>query len=156
MAIPAGTIAYWQSSQIVLELSWMDDRAHAYFEARAKVIKALAHPSRLFIVDELSRGERCVCDLTGMVGAAMSTVSKHLALLKASGIVADEKRGMQVFYRLKSRCFLGFVDCVSTLLMENSEELVRLASSHSGNRDWNKEYEAPNGENRSRGFFAFQ
>jgi ArsR family transcriptional regulator len=33
-------------------------------EDRARVMKALAHPSRLFIIDELSRGERCVCDLT--------------------------------------------------------------------------------------------
>lgn len=134
----------------------MDDQAHAYFGARAKVIKALAHPSRLFIVDELSRGERCVCDLTGMVGADMSTVSKHLALLKASGIVADEKRGMQVFYRLKSRCFLGFLDCVSKLLMENSEELVRIASSQPRTRDWKEEYEAPKGENWFRGFFAIK
>jgi predicted transcriptional regulator len=50
-------------------------------EGRARVMKALAHPSRLFIVDELSRGERCVCELTEMIGADVSTVSKHLALL---------------------------------------------------------------------------
>ena len=58
-------------------------------------MKALAHPSRLFIVDELSRsGERCVCELTEMVGADMSTVSRHLAMLKGAGIIEDEKRGL--------------------------------------------------------------
>lgn len=82
------------------------------YEAKAKLIKALAHPTRLFIVEELSKGERCVCELRDMVDADISTVSKHLALLKAAGIVADDKRGLQVFYRLKTPCVLGFLDCV--------------------------------------------
>ncbi len=60
----------------------MDAKTQALFEARAKVVKALAHPTRLFIVDELSRGKRCVCELTELVEADMSTVSKHLAILK--------------------------------------------------------------------------
>jgi len=82
------------------------------YEAKARMMKALAHPTRLFIVDELSNGERCVCELRDMVGADISTVSKHLALLKTAGIVADEKRGLQVFYRLKTPCVLGFFECV--------------------------------------------
>ena len=86
--------------------------ARTRYEAKARMMKALAHPTRLFIVDELSKGERCVCELRDMVGADISTVSKHLALLKAVGIVADDKRGLQVFYRLKTPCVLGFFDCV--------------------------------------------
>jgi ArsR family transcriptional regulator len=82
------------------------------YEAKARMMKALAHPTRLFMVDELSRGERCVCELRDMVGADISTVSKHLALLKSVGIVADDRRGLQVFYRLKTPCVLGFFDCV--------------------------------------------
>jgi ArsR family transcriptional regulator len=65
-----------------MEVSVMDAKTQALFEARAKVVKALAHPTRLFIVDELSRGKRCVCELTELVEADMSTVSKHLAILK--------------------------------------------------------------------------
>jgi ArsR family transcriptional regulator len=76
------------------------------------MMKALAHPTRLFMVEQLSKGERCVCELRDMVGADISTVSKHLALLKAAGIVADDKRGLQVFYRLKTPCVLGFFACV--------------------------------------------
>ena len=87
-------------------------------EARARVIKALAHPSRLFMVDELSRGERCVCELTEMIGADVSTVSKHLALLKQAGIVLDERRGQQVFYRLRVPCILNFFGCVEAVLDE--------------------------------------
>jgi ArsR family transcriptional regulator len=90
----------------------LEGAARTRYEATARMIKAVAHPTRLFIVDELSRGERCVCDLRDMVGADISTVSKHLALLKAAGIVADDKRGLQVFYRLMTPCVLGFFDCV--------------------------------------------
>ncbi|MHC4507296.1 MAG: ArsR/SmtB family transcription factor [Planctomycetota bacterium] len=91
-------------------------------EARAKVMKALAHPTRLFIVDELSRGERCVCDLTEKIGADVSTVSKHLSVLKGSGIVLDDKRGVQVFYRLRVPCILNFFGCVEAVLEEVGRE----------------------------------
>jgi ArsR family transcriptional regulator len=94
-------------------------------EARARVMKALAHPTRLFIVDELSRGERCVCDLTEKIGADVSTVSKHLSLLKGAGIVLDDKRGVQVFYRLRVPCILNFFGCVEAVL----EELERESAS---------------------------
>ncbi len=87
---------------------------------RARIIKALAHPSRLMMVDELSRGERCVCELTDLVGADMSTVSKHLSLLKRAGIVQDEKRGLQVFYRLRCPCILRFFDCIEAVIEEDS------------------------------------
>ena len=84
------------------------------YEARARILKALAHPSRLMMVDELSRGERCVCELTALVGSDISTVSKHLSLLKSAGIVEREKRGLQVFYRLHAPCVLDFFGCLET------------------------------------------
>jgi len=94
----------------------MDEKTRARYEARSRIIKALAHPSRLFIVDELSRGERNVRELTGMVGADVSTVSKHLAVLKQEGIVEDDKRGTQVFYKLRMSCVLSFFSCVETVI----------------------------------------
>ena len=97
------------------------------YEARARIIKALAHPTRLFMVDELSKGERCVCELRDMVGADISTVSKHLALLKAAGILADDKRGLQVFYRLKTPCVLGIFDCVEKVQQDSRAKRVRCA-----------------------------
>ena len=85
----------------------MDAKTQALLEARAEVIKALAHPTRLYIVGELSQGERCVCELREGVGADLSTVSKHLSVLKNAGIVEDDKRGLQVFYRLRVPCILN-------------------------------------------------
>ena len=92
-----------------------------HFEERSAVLKALAHPSRLMIVDELSHGERCVCDLTELVGHDLSTVSKHLNLLKINGIVTDEKRGKQVYYRLKVPCILNFFHCIESVINENKK-----------------------------------
>ncbi|BDQ34366.1 ArsR/SmtB family transcription factor [Pseudodesulfovibrio portus] len=86
------------------------------FEERAKVVKALAHPSRLLMIDELSRGERCVCELRDLVGHDMSTVSKHLAVLRKAGIVIDDKRGKQTYYRLKVPCVLNFFQCIESVL----------------------------------------
>ncbi len=98
----------------------------ARYEARVRVVKAMAHPTRMFIVDELSRaGERCVCELTEMVGADMSTVSKHLSILKNAGIIADDKRGNQVFYRLRVRCIVDFFRCVESVVRGDAEETVK-------------------------------
>jgi ArsR family transcriptional regulator len=85
-------------------------------KARAAVYKALGHPTRLFIVEELSHGERCVCELTAMVGADVSTVSKHLSVLRGVGLVEDEKRGAQVFYRLLVPCVLTSFGCIDAVL----------------------------------------
>ena len=93
----------------------MTPAAHTEYKAKARIIKALAHPSRLFIVDELSRGERCVADLTDMIGVEMPTVSRHLSQLKEAGIIEDEKRGAQVFYRLRVPCVLNFFHCVEAV-----------------------------------------
>lgn len=99
-----------------------DKQTLARFKAQARVLKALGHPSRLLIVDELSRGERCVCELAELVGAEMPTVSRHLALLRQAGIVDDEKRGVQVFYRLKTPCVMNFFQCVAEVRSRAREE----------------------------------
>ncbi len=94
----------------------MDLKTQARYEARVRVVKAMAHPTRMFIVDELSRvGEKCVCELTEMVGDDMSTVSKHLAILKQAGIIVDDKRGNQVYYRLRVPCIVDFFRCVESV-----------------------------------------
>jgi len=87
----------------------------ADFKAQAQVFKALGHPGRLLMLDELSRGERCVCELAALVGSEMPTVSRHLSQLRNAGIVDDEKRGAQVFYRLVTPCVMNFFQCVASV-----------------------------------------
>jgi ArsR family transcriptional regulator len=98
----------------------------ALYEARARIIKAMAHPTRLFIVDVLSRGERCVCDLTEMIGADVSTVSKHLSVLRDTGIIQGEKRGAQVYYTLRVPCVLNFFSCVESVIKTTAEDNLKL------------------------------
>ena len=86
-----------------------------HYKAQAEMFKALAHPGRLLMVDELSRGERCVCELAKLVGVEMPTVSRHLAQLRHAGIVEDDKRGSQVFYKLKTPCVMNFFKCVASV-----------------------------------------
>jgi ArsR family transcriptional regulator, arsenate/arsenite/antimonite-responsive transcriptional repressor len=89
------------------------------YEARARVAKALAHPSRLLILDALADGEMCVCELTELVAADQSTVSKHLAILKQAGIVADRREGPKMFYRTRMCCLNDLWRCIETVLKEN-------------------------------------
>lgn len=96
------------------------------YEARARVIKAMAHPARLCIVDELSKGKLCVKELTSIIGADMSTVSKHLAVLKNAGIIKSNKQGANVIYILKMPCMLGFFSCVETVIKATAKEQMEL------------------------------
>ena len=105
----------------------MNEEQKAIYGARARVIKALAHPARLLIVDELANQPLCVCDIRDLVGSDLSTVSKHLSVLKNAGVVADEKRGVQVFYSLRCPCVSAFFTCAESVLATNAREQVRLA-----------------------------
>jgi ArsR family transcriptional regulator len=98
----------------------------AQYEARARIIKAMSHPTRLFIVDELSKGERCVRELTEMIGVDVSTVSKHLSVLRNAGIVKDEKRGAQVYYTLRVPCVVNFFSCVESVLKTTASDQLKL------------------------------
>jgi ArsR family transcriptional regulator len=89
------------------------------YEARARVAKALAHPSRLLILDAIADGEKCVCELTELVEADQSTVSKHLSILTQAGIIAHRKDGSKTFYQPKICCLKGLWECIESVLKEN-------------------------------------
>ena len=103
----------------------MNGNQKARYGVRARILKALAHPARLLMVDALAQGPLCVCELRAMVGSDLSTVSKHLSVLKNAGIVADEKRGAQVFYRLRCPCVTDFLVCAEKVLRTTTREQVR-------------------------------
>jgi len=104
----------------------MDSKTQIKYEARAKIIKAIAHPTRLFIVEELAKQSRCVCELTDMIGADVSTISKHLSVLKSAGIISDAKIGTNVHYSLKTPCILNFINCIEQVLRMNHEEQSKM------------------------------
>ena len=94
----------------------MKESEKKLYEAKARILKALGHPTRLWMVEKLAEGECCVCEFVEAVDAEFSTVSKHLSVLKQAGIVAVEKRGKMVFYRLKVPCVLKFMSCVEAVV----------------------------------------
>ena len=99
-----------------------------YLELRAKIFKALGHPSRLKMVESLFAGERCVCEIQAMVGSDISTVSKHLNILKEAGILQDERRGTNIYYSLRMKCVANFLSCVEELVGQRLEEQIKTLS----------------------------
>ena len=100
--------------------------------------QAVAEETRLNVVRLLSRGERCVCELQGELGAAQSRLSFHLKKLKDAGVIADRKQGRWVYYRLvpealeEMRSVLGELRCC-----EDPSDLVLLQVEPVGRRKSN-------------------
>jgi len=107
----------------------MKEAMRPRYEARAKILKAMAHPSRLLMIEELQKQERCVNELTEMIGADTSTVSKHLSVLKNAGLVTDEKRANCVYYTLRCTCILDFISCVEDVLAAKAEDHKKVMKS---------------------------
>ena len=78
----------------------MNNEITKKYKKRSEIIKALAHPTRLFIVDFLADGEKCVCKIVEQVGVDISTISKHLLVMKKAGLIESEKRGLNVYYKI--------------------------------------------------------
>jgi ArsR family transcriptional regulator len=98
----------------------MATRSNDTFRQQARVMKALANESRLRIVHRLSRGECSVGELTDLVGSDRTTVSKHLAVLRAHGIVLDRREGNVVYYTLLTPCVMNFFSCATQVLRERT------------------------------------
>lgn len=82
---------------------------------QAAVLKAMAHPTRLLILNSIKKKETCVCELRDLAGCDISTVSKHLLVLKNAGLVAARREGNWLYYRLTCPCVLDFTKCIAAL-----------------------------------------
>ena len=95
---------------------------HIRSVARAAVFKAMGHPTRVFILEKLQEAPHCVCELTELIGADMSTVSKHLAVLRNAGIVQDRKQGTTVYYSLACSCLGDMLRSAENIIRSNVEQ----------------------------------
>jgi ArsR family transcriptional regulator len=86
------------------------------FKAQARLHRALGNEARLMIIHQLRRCEQSAGQLTRAVGLDQSTVSKHLSVLLAAGIVENRKEGNVIFYRLLTPCVLDMFSCTSRVL----------------------------------------
>lgn len=96
------------------------------YERKAEILKALAHPFRVAIVDFLKDGEKCVCEIAEYVGAERSNVSRHLAVMLKAGVLRCRKEGLQVYYELRTPCILSFLNCATQTLKHNVAEDAKL------------------------------
>ena len=85
-------------------------------KARADLLKALAHPTRILILEALSLGDHCVNDLRHLAPSSLPTLSRHLDKLKRAGIVAERRAGPKVIHHLACPCMLKALDCTCEAL----------------------------------------
>lgn len=102
------------------------------YEQRARVMKALAHPSRLKILDSLTKREMCVCELQKVIGASMPTVSRHLAQMREAGIIAARREGNQVYYHLLVPCISRVFPCIDEVLRAEAEKAAHVVNGANG------------------------
>ncbi len=88
-------------------------------EIRSGIIKAMAHPVRLLIIEYLKDGPRAFSEVFGLFTLDKSTVSKHLLVLKEAGIVTSQKAGMDMIYKLEVPCVTDFFGCVTAVIENN-------------------------------------
>jgi len=81
------------------------------FQSRARVLKAMANPDRLQIVELLSRGEKCLCDIQPHFAISKSTLSRHVDALRRVGIVTERREGVRSYLKLATPCILHALNC---------------------------------------------
>ncbi len=84
--------------------------------ARAEILKALAQPTRMKIIDFLRDGERCVCEIFPAIAEEQSNTSRHLNMMQSCGILARRKEGIKIFYALKHPEVLQILELAMVIL----------------------------------------
>lgn len=118
----------------------MPQPAHAHAHERdevlrqqAMVLKALANPSRLLLVERLLLGPCPVADLIGLIDVDRTTVSKHLGVLRAHGIVRDRREAGAVVYELRTPCVASIFACTRAMLDERAAAPLRASRRGAAN-----------------------
>jgi len=92
---------------------------------RVNILKALADPARLQIIDFLKDGEKCVCEIIPMLGKAQSTTSKHLDILYDAGILDRRFEGKKTLYRIKNPEIFRLLEVLDKLILDRFSSFVK-------------------------------
>lgn len=103
-----------QSTQSTLNQNPSKIPCQPTLDQLAETFKALAHPARLAIVYALAEQPVCACELAEIADSSNSTTSRHLTVLRQAGIISNQRRGQQIFYKLEQPCVLTFMQCCGT------------------------------------------
>ena len=109
--------------------AYSDRMKHDDAVARAKILKALANPIRLLMVDALSRGDCCVSDFLPLAKVDQSAISRHLTQLKLAGIVVEHRAGNRIIHHLECPCILDALECTVGVMQKEAVRKMRQAEA---------------------------
>ena len=106
----------------------MDELDIEVFGRKAEIFKAIAHPTRLIILEMLYGDEKCVSDIQDKIDADFSTVSKHLQVMKSAGLLEQRREKKKIFYSLRVPCIMNFMGCIDEVIRKDSTEKSAIAN----------------------------
>jgi len=97
-------------------------------ELKAEVLKTLAQPTRLKILELLRNGEKCICEIVPAIRGEQSNISRHISLMQKSNLVTTRKDGVKVMVKVKNPEIFNILDRVGRILKVQFEEQEKLFS----------------------------
>lgn len=101
----------------------MDERV---LELKAEVLKALAQPTRLKILELLRHGEKCICEIVPALNGEQSNISRHVSLMQKSHLVTTRKDGVKLMVKVGDPRIFDILDRVGTILKNQMSEQSKL------------------------------
>lgn len=98
-------------------------------ELKAEILKALAQPTRLKILELLRNGEKCICEIVPAINGEQSNISRHISLMQRSHLVTTRKDGVRLMVKVKDPEIFNILDRVSKILKNQMNEQSRLLKS---------------------------
>ena len=97
-------------------------------ELKAEILKALAQPTRLKILDLLRNGEKCICEIVPALNGEQSNISRHISLMQKSHLVTTRKDGVKVMVKVRDPKIFEILDRVGSILKNQMKEQEMLFS----------------------------
>jgi ArsR family transcriptional regulator len=103
--------------------AFMEERV---LELKAEILKALAQPTRLKILELLRNGERCICEIVPAINGEQSNISRHISLMQKSNLVTTRKDGVKVMVKVSDPRVFEILDSIALLLKKQIIETGKL------------------------------
>ena len=95
-------------------------------QLKAEVLKALAQPTRLKILELLRNGERCICEIVPAINGEQSNISRHISVMQKSNLITTRKDGVKVMVKVRDSRIFEILDTVGLFLKAQMQEQTRL------------------------------
>ena len=109
-------------NHVIMEV-FMEERV---LELKTEILKALAQPTRMKILECLRDGEKCICEIVPAINGEQSNISRHISLMQKSHLVTTRKDGVRVMVKVRDPRIFEILDDVSLMLKKQMEETRKL------------------------------